>query len=105
MKHEIKRICPASLGKILAAIYFIVGFVVSAFALIMSFVGKGGNVRFNGPMGFGSTYGTETFYIILYPFLSALIAMIAGFIAAWVYNGISSKIGGIVITLNEKNGA
>ena len=106
MKYEIRNICPASLGKIFAAIYFIAGLITSVFSLLIPQQEKNGNLHIDGPIYFWTANGNSTLWIILYPFLAALLAMIAGFIVAWIYNGISKKIGGIEITLNEKeNGA
>ena len=105
MKHEIKRICPASLGKILSAIYFIVGCIMSIIALGMSAAGNGTNFQITGPINFGASQGNSIGYVLAYPIIAAVVSMAFGFLTAWLYNGISRVIGGIEITLHEKNGA
>jgi hypothetical protein len=105
MKHEIKRICPASLGKILAAIYFIIGCILSIIALGLPLSGIGLSFQITGPINFGSPQGTSVGYILAYPIIAAVASMAFGFLTAWLYNGISRVIGGIEITIDEKNGA
>ena len=105
MKYEIHRICPASLGKIISAIYFSGGSIIAVLRLITP-TGTYDVIQITGPFNFwASNLGNNILYLLIYPIILAVIGMALGFILAWIYNGISRFIGGIEITLKEKDGA
>lgn len=92
MEYQINRIDPLQAGKIVAALYFVVGLAVTPISLIGMF---GNSPNESGP-------GVAVIMlIILLPFIYALLGFIFIPIICWVYNQISSRIGGLKITLTD----
>lgn len=106
MKHEIIRICPASLGKIICAIYFISGCIAAVWAFTLLPDGNYDSKEITGLLNFGPFIpGDSGIKLLFYPFISGIIGMVFGVVLAWVYNGISIFTGGIRITIDGKNRA
>ena len=87
-KMRVNKIDILSLGKICAAIYAVIGFVLGG---MMAFE----NMSMMGGMGvFGVS--TQSFAaIILMPIITAIYGFVLGVIFAFLYNIIASRIGGI----------
>ena len=103
MRHEIQRICPASLGKILSAIYFLTGCLLTVSGLLLSRFGEAQNWKAHGPINFLPLHGAGIIQALLYLVFLALSGMISGFVIAWLYNGVSRLIGGVEVSLRESS--
>lgn len=88
---ELKSVDPMSLGKMLAVIYAVIGFIMglvsAAFAPFMAMW---------NPMG-AAAFGLLA--IIIFPVLFAVIGLLMGIIVAFVYNAVAKRFGGIKLDL------
>lgn len=93
---EIKRVDPLSTGKMLGALYFILGLVlilpVGLVSIVPLMLSEGGNNSF-GTMGM--------FFMLGAPVIYGVFAFVSGVISAWLYNVIATYIGGIQIEMGE----
>ncbi|TAJ94420.1 MAG: hypothetical protein EPO31_09725 [Gammaproteobacteria bacterium] len=92
MATQIKRIAPYQAGKVVAVIYFVIGFVFAGpFALIFSLAPADAH---------GASPGRAFIFLIM-PFLYALAGLIFTSIFCMLYNLVASRFGGIEIQLSE----
>ncbi|MCX6814091.1 MAG: hypothetical protein NTY20_00340 [Candidatus Aenigmarchaeota archaeon] len=88
---ELKSIEPMSLGRMLAVIYAVIGFIAglisAAFTPFMAMV---------NPVG-AAAFGLLA--IIIFPILFAVIGFVMGIIVAFVYNVVAKRYGGIKLDL------
>jgi hypothetical protein len=88
---ELKAIDPMSLGKMLAVIYAVMGFIVGLFsAAFAPFMAMW------NPVG-AAALGLLA--IIIFPILFAIIGFVMGIIVAFIYNVIAKKFGGVKLDL------
>jgi hypothetical protein len=94
---ELKSIDPVSLGKMLAIIWAIFGFIAGLFAAI----------------GLGATTGLTpiagtmpwlpaavgAFAIVLFPIVFAIMGFVAGVVCAFIYNVVAKRFGGVMLDL------
>lgn len=90
---ELKYIDPASLAKVMAAIYAVIGFV---YGIVASFLLPR---YFMADLSVGWTAGLGIATIIFTTIMFAVIGFAAGLVGAVLYNWIAEKIGGIRIRL------
>ncbi len=95
---ELKRIGPLSAGKVLGAMYFVLGLVMGLIGVVFSlatsaYLGDvfGDSSTLSIMFGFGS--------IIILPFIYAILGFIQGLITAWLYNLIAGILGGIKLEI------
>jgi hypothetical protein len=88
---ELKSVDPMSLGKMLAVIYAVIGFIMglvsAAFAPLMAMW---------NPMG-AAAFGLLA--IIIFPVAFAVIGLVMGIIVAFVYNEVAKRFGGVKLDL------
>ena len=96
MKKEIIKIESWSLARILGVAYGIIGLFVGLLLTGISFVSPEQNLSVSAQLLFGA--GS----IIFLPLLYGIAGFFLGSILAWVYNLFAKKIGGIVITFEDK---
>jgi hypothetical protein len=101
MNQRIKKISPASLAAILAAVYFVIGILTGIFGIIGGL--SGANVTLNGPFTFSGSGTTVIIISIFYPLISALGGAIMGFLLAIVYNFSTKFTKGLLIQIEESN--
>jgi hypothetical protein len=90
---ELKAIDPMSLGKVLAILMAVFGFISGLFAA----AGMGYATSYiAGPIG-GAAVGILA--IIVFPVVFAILGFIAGIITAFVYNIIAKRFGGVMLDL------
>lgn len=88
---ELKAIDPMSLGKMLAVICAVIGFIVGLFS-----------AAFAPFMAMWNPVGAAAFgllAIIIFPTLFAIIGFIMGIIVAFVYNVVAKRFGGVKLDL------
>jgi hypothetical protein len=83
-------------AKFIAILYFIIAAVVCV--LMIPFFLVGGAAMRESGMG-GGLMGGSIFFLILAPFLYAIVAFIATAFSCWVYNVLAKRFGGIEIDL------
>lgn len=98
MNLKLKRIGPLQAGKMLAAFYGLLSllivplmFVAMSFASLMARHSGGSAPAF--PLMLGMGLG----FMILLPFLYALMGFVFGVISAWLYNLLAKWIGGLAM--------
>ena len=95
MTTVLRRVDPASLAKVYAAIYTILGLLVALPAgCALALFGASGD---SGALG----AGVGLFALVLYPVFGAIAGFIGGFITAFVYNLVADRIGGVEIELDD----
>jgi hypothetical protein len=96
----ITRIGPLSLAKIVALVYGVIGLligaVISLFALIGAAFAGAAAQPINSPL-VGLIFGVGS--VILLPIFYGLAGFVTSLIAAWLYNVIAARVGGIEITV------
>ncbi|MEM5812118.1 MAG: hypothetical protein QW286_00190 [Candidatus Aenigmatarchaeota archaeon] len=88
---ELKSIDPLSLGKIVAIVNAVMGFLVGLFVTVFSPF-----MYMWGPLG-AAALGLLA--IIVFPILFAIIGFITGIIVAFVYNVVAKRFGGVMLDL------
>lgn len=97
----LKDIDPVSLGKIMAVMYAIGGFlegVIIAFIFVVAGNTGTGTQAIGGPI----LGAIGIAIVVIAPIVGAIGGFIVGAIGALIYNWLASKIGGIEITLTDK---
>ena len=89
MTHQITRFSLFQTAKVVGGVYFVGACVGAVLFFLMSLVSPA-----NRP-----PYGLV--FIVLAPFLYALVGFIFTFILAWVYNLVARFVGGIEYTTTE----
>ena len=89
MNVQITRISLFQTAKVIAGLYFVLAVVGVAVFFLMSLVSPAARP----PYSF--------VFLLLAPFVYALIGFVMAFIAAWLYNGVAKLTGGIEFTTTE----
>lgn len=91
---ELKHIDPLSLGKVQGLMMAVFGLIIGILvALLGGFAALVPGVSPQAVLGLG------VFSIIVFPILYGIVGLISGIIAAFIYNFIAKKVGGVKITL------
>jgi uncharacterized membrane protein len=88
MKKQITSISPLQTAKVIAVLYFIVSLPFLPL-LALTMLGSG-----------GQQHASPAFLLIL-PFLYAVIGFVVTAFCAWVYNIVAKQVGGIEFTTSE----
>ena len=88
----ITRIRPSSIGKVLGAMYGILGFILGAIVAVLSMIGAA--VEQDAATGTGAAMG-GTFAILFLPLLYGGMGYVGGIITGFLYNFTAKKVGGI----------
>jgi hypothetical protein len=91
----LKRVGVLSVGKILGAMYAVLGLVEGAFVALISLLGASMGER-GGWLPFG---GLGIAAIILFPLIAGVLGFIFGIITAALYNVFAGVLGGIEMEL------
>ena len=104
-KYEVKRIGPGSVFKFYFALGLVIGLIIS---LVMVLVGANlnsigfqlgtSNLQSVGPLQVGAII----LGVIIGSLVYGLLMGLAGAIGAFIYNAFAALVGGIAVTLNEK---
>lgn len=86
----VRRIGPASLARVMGAIYAILGLVIALPMGCVATVAPTDEFR-----GFGLAL------VVLYPFIMGVLGYIGGLLSAVIYNFIASRFGGLQIQVEE----
>ena len=90
--RRIKRFAPLQLGKILAAMYGLMGLLVTPFFLIASLIpSQLSGSQHTGMMALGAGFA------LLFPIFYAAMGFVLGALSAWVYNLVVRWTGGIEV--------
>lgn len=91
----LKSVGILSVGKIMAVLYAVMGFIMGCFMSLMAVAGVAANQgqNPNAGMGMGMMIGAGA--IIVMPILYGLMGFIGGIISAALYNFLAGVIGGI----------
>jgi len=92
MIYELKKFNVASMLKLLPAIFAIVGVVIGIFTFFI----------FPTEVAAGLGFGTRLISWLIFVVLYTVIMFLGIAIIALLYNWVSDKTGGIVVTLEEK---
>ena len=95
---KIKKIGAMSLGKMMCAIYGLIGLIGGAFVALLSLLGAS-FIEEGGPKGVGVFLGVGA--IVLFPLLYGLMGFIMGIISGWIYNLAAKMFGGVEIELED----
>jgi len=96
MNNQIIRVSPLQAAKVSAVLYFIMGVLFAVpMTLITMFAGA--------PEGAENSSGLSLVFLVMLPFLYAVLAFIFVPFACWIYNIVAGWVGGIEITLGESN--
>lgn len=87
---QIKRIGPKSLGRLLALIYAILGFIGGLFFCLTALFTQ----TQAGAVAFALAA------VIVFPALYAVMGFVSGALFAWIYNIVAKRVGGIEIELS-----
>ncbi len=94
---ELKSVDPMSLGKMMAVIEAVIGFIIALFvAAFAPFASSFGGM---GAMGPFSAAALGLLVIIIIPAVLAVIGFLMGVITAFVYNAVAKRFGGIKLDL------
>ncbi len=94
MNLKLKRIAPLQAGKMLAAFYGLLSLLVVPFMFVaMTVAGMAARSQGGAPP-FPFILGMGMGFMLLLPFLYALMGFLFGVISAWVYNLLTKWIGG-----------
>ncbi|TWT92581.1 hypothetical protein [Neorhodopirellula pilleata] len=93
-KMLIRQIAPLSAGKILGALYAVLGLIVGGFFLLASAVGV-----VAGGQNVGAGLMTGGLSIVFLPLLYGLMGFVGGAFAAFLYNVGASMVGGIELEI------
>lgn len=101
----IRSIGILSSGKVMGALYAIMGLIVGALFSLVSLVGFAASVASSGDTGaiFSMLFGLGA--IILMPLFYGIMGFIGGIIMALIYNVVASMVGGIEIELRPTHGS
>lgn len=91
----VKRVKVLSAGKVLGALYALLGLIIGASTALFSLLGAAGSSDGMGAALGGVFVGVGS--IIFLPLLYGLLAFVGGLISAALYNLVSGFIGGIEI--------
>lgn len=92
---QIRRIGVLSCGKMLAALYAVMGILVGGIFSLVSVAGMQAQGPNAPPAGFGIGMGALS--IILFPIMYGIMGFVGGIIMAFIYNLIAGLAGGIEI--------
>ena len=84
---QLKKIGPLSCGKVLGALYVVIGIIVGGAVFLGSFLSPEG------------TKGLGIIFFLLLPVFYGIMGFFGGIVAAWLYNITASKVGGIEVTI------
>ncbi len=94
MNLKLKRVAPLQAGKMLAALYGLLSLIVVPFMFVaMTMAGLAARSHGGAPP-FPFMVGMGMGFVLLLPFLYALMGFVVGVISAWVYNLLTKWIGG-----------
>lgn len=101
---ELKSVGIWSCGKIIGAMYFLMGLLLGGFMAMVSVLGiaidqQQGNAAGNPMAAFAAT-GVAA--VVLIPILYGVIGLIGGIIAAAIYNLLAGLFGGIEMNLEPR---
>ncbi len=102
MKTRIFRVSPRSLAALLGAVYFVLGCLLAIMTLLGACTGA--TLGIQGPLPFSGSGASLVPFALLYPFASALMGVITGLIAAWIFNFAARFTKGLLIYTREENG-
>ena len=94
MTRRIVRIAPWQAGKVAAVLYFIVGIVLACFLALSILFAPPNPAPGQGPPGWG--------FVVVAPFLYALIGLVFVPASCWLYNRVAGWVGGIEFTVEER---
>lgn len=92
----VKKIGVASAGKMLGALYAVIGLIIGVIFALLSLLGAGMEAALgeSGDAGFfGAIFGLGA--IVIFPVIYGVMGFIGGLIMAVVYNLVASFAGGI----------
>ena len=96
---EVKRIGVLSVGKVMGAMYVVIGLILGG--LLSLFALAGGGAGPNGPAGPAPAALFGAAAIIILPLLYGVLGFIGGIITGALYNLVASTIGGIEMELTS----
>lgn len=94
----IQRVEPLSLGKMLGAIYGILGFIVGLFCALFSLAFAGAPKAAGSPLvpgWFAAMFGVGA--VVILPIVYGLFGLVGGVLSAFLYNVVARKLGGVAI--------
>jgi len=103
----VRRVGALSLGKVLGAVYALLGLIIGAFFALFSVLGSLLGIAAGGPDAqgsdalFGLLFGVGS--IIFLPIFYGIIGFIGGLITAWIYNLVARFAGGLEIELEDRS--
>ncbi len=106
----VRRVGILSLGKVLGALYALLGLIVGAFnALFWLFAAV---IGFSTESGSGEGIAAGTFSllfgvgsIIFFPILLGIAGFLGGLLTALIYNAVARSVGGIEVDVDQKFGS
>ena len=98
MNNQIVRISPLQAAKVATILYFIMGALFTIPMVLMTMIASvPEGAEQSSPFGWG--------FLLLMPFIYAVMGFIFIPICCWIYNLVAGWVGGIEITLQESNDA
>lgn len=98
METEISRIAPFQAAKLAAVLYFIMGLVFAVPIMSLS-------LFFSPPEGAEQNNSMGIVFILILPFLYALMGFIFTPIMCWIYNLVAKYTGGLKFSLRDTQDA
>jgi len=96
----LRRVGVLSAGKILGAMYVVLGLFFGGIFTLMSLIGATAMMAEGGEGALGSVlFGVGA--IIIFPIFYGVMGFISGLIGALLYNGLAGMIGGIELELEQ----
>ena len=92
MKNQIVRFSPLQTAKVMSVLYFFMGVVFAVPMTLMTMLG-------GQPEGAEQNSAFSIIFLVMLPFLYALMSFIFVPIACWVYNLSAKWVGGIEVSL------
>lgn len=92
---QVRRVGVLSCGKVMAALYAVMGLVVGAFMALFSMAGMPNVANAPNAAGPAAMLGVGVASIVLLPIVYGIMGFVGGIIMGFVYNLIAGAVGGI----------
>jgi len=96
---KIKKIGAMALGKVMGAMYAIIGLIIGGVVTIFSVLGS--TFSSSGSIGRGTLFGVGA--IIFLPILYGALGFISGVLSGWIFNLVTRWVGGLEIEFEDSN--